>query len=87
MFDRTTLWLRVWQGLRLELSVWYPPRISAKERTVLLAKHASQGVRVIRELTGATGPIVQGQYKEVICPWRDVLIEVDGPARKLSIAP
>lgn len=67
---QTTLWLQVMPtphepGPRIELKVWHPPDISDKERVALLAKHASQGVRVIWQLRGKTPNelIIQGQYQ------------------------
>lgn len=63
-YRRTTLWLKAPNGPRLELDVWHPPGILDRERVALLARHASQGVRVLRQLTGTTDIIVQGQYKD-----------------------
>ena len=51
-------------GPLVTLDVWYPPNISKNERMALLAKHASQGVTIIRQLTGTKEMIIQGQYKD-----------------------
>ena len=62
---KTTLWLQVKDGPRVEIDVWHPPDISDNERMALLARHASQQVKVIWQLRERTPNefIVQGQYK------------------------
>lgn len=62
---KTTLWLQIYDGPRVEVDVWHPPSISKKERQALLAKYASQHVKIIWQLRNKTPNelIVQGQYK------------------------
>lgn len=60
----STLWFKTKDGVLMEVDVWQPPDITERERVALLAKYASQGVNIIRQLTGEKGLIVQGQYKD-----------------------
>lgn len=59
---KTTLWF-AWLGHRIEVHVWHPADIPNVERIALLAKHAAQGTKLIRHLTGTGEMITQGQYK------------------------
>ena len=65
-WTRTTLWFRTVKpgenGPVLHVEVVHPPSITAEERKALLAKHASQSVRIMRELTGTKDVILQGLY-------------------------
>ena len=50
---KTTLWFKFISEDTpvLELKVWHPRYCSDKERIELLAKHASQGITIIRKMT------------------------------------
>lgn len=61
---KTTVWLRVLDGPLVEIDVFHPASCSENERVSLLAKHASQGVKIIRQLTETSKAIIQGQYEE-----------------------
>ena len=61
---KTTLWHRVLNGPLVKTNVWHPRDVSDDERVALLAKHASQTVTAVRQLTGSSEMIVQGQYKD-----------------------
>lgn len=63
---QTTLWLQIEGGPRVELEVWHPPDIQDEERIALLAKHASQGTRIIWQLREKSPNelIIQGQYQK-----------------------
>lgn len=67
---KTTLWFKIGvqsQVPALELDVWHPRYCSDREWVRLLAKHASQGVDVLRKLVGTKEIIVQGQYGDRNC--------------------
>lgn len=93
--QKTTLWLRMgtaiahegWSGSLVELDVWLPLGLSADLRVAILAKHAGQGVRILRQLTGSRAVIVQGQYVDAHRPGREVLVGAEGDERRLSVAP
>jgi hypothetical protein len=61
-WSRKRMWLRPIGGKRTDFHVWLHPGITKSETTALLAKNASQAVRLLRELTGDAGAIIQGQY-------------------------
>lgn len=63
-WEKTTLWLRLLHGHGINIDVWYPSNISEIELVKLLQKHASQGVDIIRKLTGSKEMIIQSQYKK-----------------------
>ena len=62
-WSKTTLWIRVHNGPLVEIDVLHPSSCSDEERICLLEKHAAQGVKIIRQLTGTKALIIQGQYK------------------------
>jgi hypothetical protein len=61
---KTTLWLRIPLGPSINIDVWYPPGTSKNELVELWAKNASQGVGIIRKLTGTKKMVIQSQYEQ-----------------------
>lgn len=59
---KTTLWLRIPLGPKINVDVWYPQGTSQNEQDELTAKNAAQGVDIIRNLTGSRKMIIQGQF-------------------------